>query len=81
MEKYHGPTPWNMGSSPETRAVRMPPVDAPSAELEPGAMKAPEHDAVGEGDVAELAEDVDAETLRARELDARRGEPRVDWRG
>jgi hypothetical protein len=81
MEKYRGPTPWNMGSSPETRAVRVPPFETNAAEREPGDLKAPWEDAVGEGNVEELAEDVDGEDIRALEIDAQRGVPRVDWRG
>ena len=80
------PRPGDLEPAPETRAVRLPPSAEPYrgehqdhfAEREPGALKDPEADASGEGNVTELAEDSETQDLPALERDAQKTEPRVE---
>ena len=82
------PRPGDLEPAPETRAVRLPHREEPSrgehqdqiAERDPGALKEPEADATGEGNVAELAEDSESSDLPTLERDAQRTEPRVGLR-
>jgi hypothetical protein len=79
------PRPGDLEPAPETRAVRLPPYEEPYrgthqdhiAERDPGALKDPEADATGEGDVTELTEDSDNPELPAMEQEAQKTEPRV----
>jgi len=65
--------------------VRLPPDDEPfrgewqdlADEGDPGALKKPSADAVGEGNVMELAQDLDDESVRKLEQNAQRTEPRA----
>jgi len=75
----------DLESSPESRAVRLPPREEPSrgerqdrlAEREPGSLKGPDADAVGEGNVTELATDLDDQFVRALEKSSRKTRPRA----
>jgi hypothetical protein len=75
----------DLSHAPETDAVKLPPDDEPSrgewqdraGEREPGAMKRPSADALGEGDAAELAQDLDDESVRRLEQNAQKTEPRA----
>jgi hypothetical protein len=77
--------PTDLSRAPETNAVRLPPGDEPfrgewqerAAEGEPGALKKPSADASGEGNVTELAQDLDDESVRKLEQNAQRTEPRA----
>src|SRR5689334_6451378 len=78
-------TPTDLSGAPETNAVRLPPDDEPNrgewqdraAEGEPGALKRPSADATGEGNVTELTQDLDDESVRKPEQNAQRTEPRA----
>jgi hypothetical protein len=79
------PRPTDLDHAPETDAVRLPPKEEPYrgewqnriAEREPGALKKPSADAVGEGNVTELAQDFDDESVRKLEQNAQKTEPRA----
>jgi hypothetical protein len=77
--------PSDLEHAPETDAVRLPPLDEPFrgenqgrlAEREPGALNAPSADASGEGDVTELAQEMDEDAIRHLERNAQKTEPRA----
>jgi len=79
------PRPGDLEPAPETRAVRLPGREEPFrgehqdqiSEREPGALKEPDADATGEGDVAELAEDSEGPEIPELERNAQKTEPRV----
>ena len=70
------PRPWNMGTAPETRAVRLPRSDEPyldqHAEHEQRGRQELHQDATGEGSAAELSEDAGDSAIAWLEKDRER---------
>ena len=69
------PRPTDLEHAPETGAVRLPPADEPYrgehqdqiGDREPGALRDPRADAIGEGNVTELTSDLDDESVQTLE--------------
>ena len=70
------PRPWNMGTGPETRAIRLPRSDEPvvdqHAEHERRGLQELHQDATGEGSAQELSQDGDELPLAWLEEEAQR---------
>src|SRR5205814_8822533 len=79
------PTPGDLVHAPETDAVRLPLPEERHrgeredriSEREPRALRTPQADAVGEGNVDELATELDDESVRALEKNAQKTSPRA----
>jgi len=74
--------PTDLSRAPETNAVRLPPDDEPfrgewQDRAAEGDLKKPSADASGEGNVTELTQDLDDESVRKLEQNAQRTEPRA----
>jgi hypothetical protein len=74
------PEPTDLEHAPETGAVRLPPADEPYrgehqdqiGDREPGALRDPRADAIGEGNVTELTSDLDDESVQTLEKNSAR---------
>ena len=84
--KPKGPArPGDLEPAPETRAVRLPPAEEPHrgehqdhlAERDPGGLREPEADAIGEGNVTELAEQMDIPEMVVLERNVQKTRSRV----
>jgi len=84
--KTKGPArPGDLEPAPESRAVRLPPEEERHrgerldhiADREPTGLREPEADATGEGNVTELAEQMDIPEMPALERNAQRTRSRV----
>jgi hypothetical protein len=75
------PRPADLEHAPETDAVRLPAAEEPHRgerpEHAPGAGRKPSADAFGEGNVTELAQDLDEESIRTLEKNSRNTQPRA----